>query len=104
MIDLAAEQALTLKAATKLPEMQRDGRRLHIATIYRWATRGCRGQVLETVIQGSARVTTREAIDRFFSRLSGELDSPEAEPQTRTPSRRQRDSARAEKSLAAAGW
>jgi hypothetical protein len=102
MIDLTTEQAISLRGALHLPEMQKDGEPRHVATIYRWATRGIKGVVLETVQQGSARVTTREAIDRFFYRLSG--DGGTELPGTRTPLRRQRDHDRAEKELAAAGY
>jgi hypothetical protein len=98
MIDLAKEAAFTLAAATKLPELQRNGRRPHTATIFRWASRGIsRGGKtvrLETVRQGGAMVTTRESLRRFFAALSGE-HVPEQD--------RQREHEDAEAALAAAG-
>jgi hypothetical protein len=75
MIDLAKEEAYTLKAARNLPELRRNGKRLDLSTLYRWATSGVtRGRTvkLATVQQAGVRVTTREAIARFFAELSGE--------------------------------
>jgi hypothetical protein len=40
------------------------------ATSYRWALRGLRGIRLETVMIGGRRYTSREAVARFFARLS----------------------------------
>jgi hypothetical protein len=102
-IDLTVEDAITLKAACRLPELKRDGKPLHLATIFRWASRGVRGVVLETMQQGASKVTTREAIDRFFAKLGGEIDT-DAKVPGRTPLRRKRDHERADKELAGAGW
>jgi Protein of unknown function (DUF1580) len=50
------------------------------ATIYRWALKGVRGVVLETVMMGGRRYTSVEAVDRFFSRLSEPKAKPPATP------------------------
>ena len=42
----------------------------HVSTLYRWATAGCRGVVLESIQVGGTRCTSREALQRFFERLS----------------------------------
>ena len=40
--------------------------RPHLATVYRWFTKGVRGGIkLETVLVGGRRFTSREAIQRF---------------------------------------
>jgi hypothetical protein len=58
------------------------GRRLHVATVHRWCTRGIRGTRLEFVQRGGTRVTTEAALVRFFSTLTGRdrrpADSPSA--------------------------
>ena len=76
MIDLERETPVTLAEAPRLipainavPGMEAR-KPLHPRTIYNWATRGKRGVVLETVPMGGILVTTREAIKRFFGRLS----------------------------------
>jgi hypothetical protein len=61
MIDLQNETVITLTEAPKtLPS------RPSLATLFRWGSRGCRGVVLETVLLGGRRATSREALDRFF--------------------------------------
>ena len=42
------------------------GHRLHPSTIFRWATRGIGGVKLQTWKVGRQRVTTEEALLRFF--------------------------------------
>lgn len=39
-------------------------------TVRQWAERGRRGVVLETLLVGGTRMTTRRAFDRFLSRLN----------------------------------
>jgi len=72
-------QAVTLKDACRyLP--RRNGKKVHYATVYRWATKGARGRVLETTMVGGVRYTTMEAIARFTKLESdGEVNSEEAQ-------------------------
>ncbi len=44
----------------------RGGRKLAISTVYRWATRGCRGVKLEVLRAGGTMCTTRSAVLRFY--------------------------------------
>jgi len=44
--------------------------RKDLSTLYRWTRRGFRGVILETVQAGGTRSTTREALQRFFERLT----------------------------------
>ena len=80
MIDLAKEEAYTLKAARNLPELRRDGKRLDLSTLYRWVTSGVtrngRTVKLATVQQAGGRVTSREAIRRFLAELGGSTIPP----------------------------
>jgi Protein of unknown function (DUF1580) len=70
MIDSQYEHIVTFsQAADDLPRRRR-GRKTHISTLYRWATVGCRGVVLETIQIGATRCTSLEALQRFFERLS----------------------------------
>jgi len=101
MIDLELESPVTLRYAARLPQCRRNGKPLHLATLFRWAQRGIRGVKLETVTQGGARVTTAEAIERFFAALA----DPNANiSPSRTPTQRQRAHEKAEANLAKAGW
>jgi hypothetical protein len=58
-----------LKATDDVPRRRR-GRKAHVSTIYRWMTAGCRGIVLESIQVGGTLCTSREALQRFFERLS----------------------------------
>lgn len=44
--------------------------RPHVATLWRWATRGVRGVVLETAIVGGRRMTTPAMIEAHLRRLN----------------------------------
>ena len=110
MIDTTAETLLPLvQAADELPRRRR-GRKTHISTLYRWSQAGCRGVRLETVQVGATRCTSREALQRFFERLSqaippgsdggGQVASP---LNGRSVARRRRESAEAGKRLEALG-
>ena len=99
MIDSTTEEVIPLtQAASELPRRRR-GRKTHVSTLYRWATHGCRGVLLETIQIGATRCTSRQALSRFFSILSdpdrtGDTPSPQ-----RTATQRQRQSEAAGKLL-----
>lgn len=63
------EHLLTLTEAAKLLPRRRAGRKPHVSTLYRWASRGLRGVVLETIQIGGTTCTTEEALQRFFDEL-----------------------------------
>jgi hypothetical protein len=71
LIDIANERVVSFAEATSHLPRRRKGRKPHVATIYRWGQRGCRGVVLETIQVGGTRCTSVEALQRFFDRLSG---------------------------------
>jgi hypothetical protein len=70
MIDALNEELLSLADAAKLLPRRRGGRKVHIATLYRWTTTGCKDIVLESTQVGGTRCTTKEALARFFQRLA----------------------------------
>jgi hypothetical protein len=110
MIDTTAESLLSLaQAADELPRRRR-GRKTNVSTLYRWSQSGCRGVRLETVQIGATRCTSREALQRFFERLSRAVPEstngggqPALAVSGRTVARRQRQSAEAGKRLEAMG-
>src|SRR5262245_57815498 len=109
MIDSTTETLISLTEAAKTVPRRRRGRKPHLSTLYRWATIGVRGIVLETLQCGGSRVTSREALQRFFERLSGPDPTgpvgshPNPIPARRTATRRQRDSTKAGRKLAEMG-
>lgn len=99
MIDSTSETILTLaQAADDLPRRRR-GRKTHVSTLYRWATAGCRGVRLETIQVGATRCTSREALQRFFERLSAGAQIESAPGVTRSACRRARQSEAAGRKL-----
>jgi hypothetical protein len=92
MIDIATEEILTLaQAAAELPRRRR-GRKTHVSTLYRWTASGCRGVILESIQIGATRATSREALQRFFDRLSAPDRVVEDPSVCRTANKRQRES------------
>ena len=101
MIDAENESLLSLTEAAKNLPGRRQGKRPHVSCIYRWTVSGCRGVVLESIQIGGTRCTSREALARFFAKLTGEPIPPAAA--SRTTAQRQRAIAQANAELDAAG-
>jgi len=63
-IDLQNEQVITLTdVSSYLPK--RRGKKTHYQTVFRWATKGVRGNMLASVKIGGIRYTSLEALRRF---------------------------------------
>lgn len=62
-------QASSPIALTDVPDLlpRRRGKKVHHSTVYRWATKGARGRVLESQLIGGVRYTSIAALNRFFS-------------------------------------
>ncbi len=103
MIDPKFEKLITLKQATRMIPKRRRGKRVHISCLYRWTLNGVRGVILESLQVGGTRCTSREALHRFFERLS-EGTVTIQHFHTRTPSQRARDDERARQELIKAGY
>jgi hypothetical protein len=94
LVDSRGEETIPLSQVPDLPIIGRGtrGRRVAPSTIYRWASRGCRGVQLEVIRVGGVLKTTVSAVERFAHRLSGLPAEPDAKPQRigrRAPSPRQ---------------
>lgn len=76
-IDVFKEEVISLfEAAKRLPRV-RNGKKLHLSTLFRWAQRGKRSndgmQIrLETIQVGGTKCTSLQALQRFFDRLTGD--------------------------------
>ena len=82
MIDVTAETLIALADVPALLPRRRGGKKPHVSCIYRWTTAGVRGVLLESVQVGGTRCTSKEALARFFHRLSStrseSVESPAA--------------------------
>lgn len=106
-IDIRVEELLSLTAATKLPcfRNRRNGSRINVATLWRWATTGCKGCRLETVKAGGCRATSIEAIERFFADIAATeaVGRPATPRPASIPPHRRKQIDAAKKRLMAAG-
>jgi hypothetical protein len=69
-IDPLTEETFPLaQAARRLPRL-RNNRPVHVSTLWRWALSGLRGVRLETALVGGVRVTSNDALRRFFAALN----------------------------------
>lgn len=82
MLDITQEEVLSLTEATKRVPRRRQGKRPNVATMYRWAQRGCKGVRLETIQVGGTKCTSVEALQRFFDRLSANAAAAPPAPVT----------------------
>ncbi len=102
-IDPLEEDLISLSEAAKLLPIRPGGKRPHIATLYRWTSRGVRGVVLESTQCGGTRATSKEAIRRFCERLTSP-DAPEsAESVAARSRRREKEHEAAERACEEAG-
>lgn len=73
MLNLPSEDSLPIREVPA--EIQKTtGQRPHLATIWRWVQRGCRGVKLETVLVGGRRFTSRQAIQNFVLETTAAAD------------------------------
>lgn len=93
MPDLLNETRLSFAAAARIAET-------HISTVHRWRLRGIQGIRLESIRVGGRRVTSLQALERFFARTTAAIDG---EGPRRATSSRQSAIERAERELAEAG-
>jgi hypothetical protein len=71
-IDVLNEKTLTFTQAAKRLPSTRQNRAVSPNTIYRWAAFGVRGVRLETAFRGGTRVTSEQALQRFFAALNSQ--------------------------------
>ena len=79
MIDTTREEVFRLAKAREFVPGQ-----LNPSTFYRWAFKGVKGVKLETVCIGGIRMTSREALERFFQATTRAADALLVTPATTT--------------------
>ena len=78
-IDVFNEEVVSFaEAAKRLPKV-RNGKKLHLSTLFRWAQTGKIAKDgmrihLETIQIGGTKCTSLEALQRFFDRLTVEAE------------------------------
>jgi hypothetical protein len=69
-IDVARESLLSFGEAARYVGKLKGSKPIALQTLWRWATRGCSGVVLETIFVGGARCTSKEALQRYFDAVT----------------------------------
>ncbi|GMV25117.1 MAG: hypothetical protein AMXMBFR58_11480 [Phycisphaerae bacterium] len=64
------EELRPLALAVEWLPTRRRGKPAHAATLFRWAAKGLNGIKLEVVQVGGTKCTSKEALQRFFRRLT----------------------------------
>ncbi len=64
-IDMNREEVVLIREVPGLLP-KKNGRKKHLASIYRWLSRGLVGVRLESVYIGGEQYTSKQALDRFF--------------------------------------
>lgn len=70
MIDYNKEELIPLTQAPEHLPWGRQGRPVHVSTVWRWVYRGVGGVKLESIKIGGTRYTSREALRRFLDQLN----------------------------------
>ncbi len=73
MIEIDQEDLVLLSEVPKLLPKRR-GKAVHLSACYRWMKSGLSGVRLETVLIGGQRFTSKEALNRFWHRVTAVRD------------------------------
>ncbi len=66
MFDIHDETLVAVrKIPSHVPRNAGTGKKINVATVWRWIHRGCRGVKLETALIGGNRFSSLEALQRF---------------------------------------
>jgi len=74
MIDIHSEQLVHVNEIPAQVPKTTTGKKVSLATCWRWIQRGCRGVKLESVLIGGKRYTSLEALQRFVERTTAAAD------------------------------
>jgi Protein of unknown function (DUF1580) len=101
VIDTTLEQPLPVAVLAR-EVTNREGRRgVNVSTFWRWMLRGVKGVRLESIMVGGIRMSSREALARFFIATTAAANGESAPAVTTI--QRQRQIEQAERELAKAG-
>jgi len=107
-INIENEHCLTLANAAKTLPSVRGKKRPHPMTLFRWSSTGLKSKSgrrvkLETELVGGTRITSKEALVRFFERLDDLVYRPIPESENRLQRRLKQQSEQAVESLRSMG-
>ncbi len=86
--------AINISEESLLPILEAVGLfpgRPHVATLWRWISKGVRGVKLETIVSGGRRFTSHEAVNRFIAATTAVAQGSGQQPASGVVSARQRE-------------
>lgn len=98
-IDVKTEETVPLSKSGHLFPNPKPRR----TALWRWAMKGSRGVVLETVLVGTRRMTSQGAVDRFLAATNAPAPAQEPAPVGLTKEQRHRQAETASRILEEAG-
>ena len=85
-IDIHRETLVAIKKIPDhVPRNSRSGKKVNLATAWRWQQRGCRGIRLESILVGGQRYTSLEALQRFAEATTAVADGSSPTDASTTP-------------------
>ncbi len=100
MIDITSEELILVRDIPSHLPKQPSGKKLHISAIYRWMKTGIQGERLETVFIAGCRYSSKQALNRYWSRVTQAKDGVRHEANKAA----KRDKSTANHELEKAGW
>jgi hypothetical protein len=89
MIDIHEETVIPVREIpARIPDNPRTGKKVNLATVFRWSQRGVRGIKLETILIGGTRHSSLEALQRFSDRATAVADGATSAIVSTPPARR----------------
>jgi hypothetical protein len=100
MIDISTEDLIPVQAIPDHVPKQPSGKKTHKSAGYRWMKPGIQGVRLETVFIAGCRYTSKQALNRFWHRVTEAKDGVK----TGSTSCSHKTKSTSEKELNEAGW
>ena len=100
MIDISIENLIPIRDVPRRLPPRPTGKRVHISAVYRWIQRGVQGVRLEYIKIGGTTYTSKEALQRFADRHTGN-GGPSQETQLPATATRRKQIERAEREVEA---
>ena len=98
-IDILNEDLILVRDLPGYLPKQPSGKKLHLSACYRWMKPGLQGVRLETVFIAGSRYTSKQAVNRFWHRVTERKDG---KPNDAKPSNRAKSTS--DQELKNAGW
>ena len=98
MIDITSEELIPFRELPDYLPKQPSGKKLHLSACYRWKKQGVQGVRLETVFIAGCSYSSKQALNRFWQRVTEARDGKPSVCEAK------RSSVTSDQELQKAGW